>query len=140
MAAKRKEPSPLHEMRFPGESADYRAARDRLLHEEAALRRHIEEVAALRRSLPLGGPVAEDYVFEEGAADLDDATTVRKVRLSDSHRGSWLGRFYDRVCLALIRFRKRTRTHRQGSCACRSSRARFAGRRIVFVRRASVRR
>jgi predicted dithiol-disulfide oxidoreductase (DUF899 family) len=70
-------------MRFPGESAEYRAARDRLLREEVELRRRIEEVAALRRALPLGGPVAEDYVFEEGAAELDDVGTLRKVRLSD---------------------------------------------------------
>ncbi len=87
MATKRKGPSTLHAMRFPGESADYRAARDRLLREEAVLRRHIEKVAALRRSLPLGGPVAEDYVFEEGAEDLDDVTTVRNVRLSDLFEG-----------------------------------------------------
>lgn len=83
MSTDPKTPSTLHSMRFPGESAEYRAARDRLLRDEAALRRHIEEVAALRRALPLGGPVAEDYVFEEGAAELDDVGTVRKVRLSD---------------------------------------------------------
>ncbi len=83
MVTERKDPATLHAMRFPGESTEYRAARDRLLREEAALRRHIEEVAALRRGLPLGGPVAEDYVFEEGSADLDDVSNVRKVRLSD---------------------------------------------------------
>jgi predicted dithiol-disulfide oxidoreductase (DUF899 family) len=83
MATERKDPTTLHAMRFPGESADYRAARDRLLREEAALRRHIEDVAALRRGLPLGGPVADDYVFEEGSADLDDVSTVREVRLSN---------------------------------------------------------
>ena len=83
MSTDRKDSSTLHSMRFPGESGEYRAARDRLLREEVALRRHIEEVAALRRALPPGGPVAEDYVFEEGAADFDDVGTVRKVRLSD---------------------------------------------------------
>jgi predicted dithiol-disulfide oxidoreductase (DUF899 family) len=83
MSTDRKGSSTLHSMRFPGESGEYRAARDRLLREEVALRRHIEEVAALRRALPLGGPVAEDYVFEEGAAELDEVGTVRRVRLSD---------------------------------------------------------
>jgi predicted dithiol-disulfide oxidoreductase (DUF899 family) len=54
-------------IRFPGESADYRAARNRLLEAEIELRRAIERVAARRRSLPPGGAVPEDYVFEEAA-------------------------------------------------------------------------
>ena len=53
----------LHANRFPGESAEYRAARDRLLEEEVALRRHTEQVARMRRELPKGG-IAKDYVFE----------------------------------------------------------------------------
>jgi predicted dithiol-disulfide oxidoreductase (DUF899 family) len=51
--------------RFPGESEAYRSARNELLEEEIALRRHIEAVAAKRRSLPLGGEVPEDYAFDE---------------------------------------------------------------------------
>lgn len=51
--------------RFPNESPDYRAARDALLDAEAALRAQVEAVAALRRQLPLGGRVPEDYVFTE---------------------------------------------------------------------------
>jgi hypothetical protein len=43
---------PLHSVRFPGESDSYRAARNDLLHQEVALRRSIEDVAALRRKLP----------------------------------------------------------------------------------------
>jgi predicted dithiol-disulfide oxidoreductase (DUF899 family) len=54
---------------FPGESADYRAARDRLLDQEIELRRAMEAVAASRRALPRGGPVPEDYVFEGAGAD-----------------------------------------------------------------------
>jgi predicted dithiol-disulfide oxidoreductase (DUF899 family) len=50
--------------RFPGESAEYRAAREHLLKQEIDLRRQIEAVAALRRQLPLGGRVREDYVFQ----------------------------------------------------------------------------
>jgi predicted dithiol-disulfide oxidoreductase (DUF899 family) len=49
---------------FPGESADYRAARERLLAAEIELRRATEAVAAQRRALPPGGPVPEDYRFQ----------------------------------------------------------------------------
>ena len=49
---------------FPNESAEYREARNRLLAEEIALRKHIEAVAAQRRALPPGGEVLQDYVFE----------------------------------------------------------------------------
>lgn len=48
---------------FPGESAQYRAARDRLLEQELRLRRLTEAVAEARRALPPGGPLPEDYVF-----------------------------------------------------------------------------
>jgi predicted dithiol-disulfide oxidoreductase (DUF899 family) len=68
--------APVHSARFPGESDEYRAARDQLLEAEAALRRQTEAVAAQRRALPPGGVVDEDYVFAEG----DDA---RPVRLSE---------------------------------------------------------
>ncbi|MFZ2650546.1 MAG: DUF899 family protein [Burkholderiaceae bacterium] len=73
----------LHEVRFPGESAAYRKARDDLLRAEMALRGQIEAVAAQRRALPMGAAVAEDYVFEEGAPGLDDSAAVRSVRLSE---------------------------------------------------------
>jgi predicted dithiol-disulfide oxidoreductase (DUF899 family) len=54
---------------FPGESQEYRAARNRLLEQEIELRRATEAVAAARRELPPGGVVPEDYVFEgEGAS------------------------------------------------------------------------
>jgi predicted dithiol-disulfide oxidoreductase (DUF899 family) len=54
---------------FPGESAEYRAARDRLLEQEIELRRAEEAVAAARRDLPAGGLVPEDYVFRGLGAD-----------------------------------------------------------------------
>ncbi len=54
---------------FPGESTEYRAARDRLLEREIELRRVSEEVAAERRKLPPGGMVPEDYVFQGAGAD-----------------------------------------------------------------------
>jgi hypothetical protein len=56
----------LHSTRFPNEKPAYRAARDKLLKAEIALRRQVETVAAMRRKLPLGGALKEDYVFDEG--------------------------------------------------------------------------
>ncbi|MDH3319120.1 MAG: DUF899 family protein [Betaproteobacteria bacterium] len=53
-------------MKFPNETKPYRSARNRLLRAETALRRQVEKVAALRRKLPAGGKVPQDYVFEEG--------------------------------------------------------------------------
>jgi predicted dithiol-disulfide oxidoreductase (DUF899 family) len=55
---------------FPGESAEYRAARERLLAQEIELRRTMEAVAAARRALPPGGPVPEDYVFAGPEGDV----------------------------------------------------------------------
>ena len=66
---------PLHSIRFPNESEEYRAARDALLDEEIALRRHTEAVAEQRRQLPLGGDVPTDYIFDESGS--------RTVRLSE---------------------------------------------------------
>jgi len=51
-------------IRFPGESDEYRNARNELLDAEAGLRRQIESVAAKRRQLPAGGAVPQDYVFD----------------------------------------------------------------------------
>lgn len=64
----------LHPRRFPGETSEYRAARDALLEAERDLRQHVERVAARRRTLPLGAVVPEDYALDEG---------TRKVRLSE---------------------------------------------------------
>jgi predicted dithiol-disulfide oxidoreductase (DUF899 family) len=69
----------MTDVRFPGESAQYRDARDKLLEAEIELRRAIEAVAAQRRELPPGGEVPEDYVFEEVAKD----GSSREVRLSE---------------------------------------------------------
>jgi predicted dithiol-disulfide oxidoreductase (DUF899 family) len=61
-------------VRFPNESENYRRARNRLLAEEIELRRHIERVAELRRSLPAGGAVTKAYQFvgERGPVTLAD--------------------------------------------------------------------
>jgi predicted dithiol-disulfide oxidoreductase (DUF899 family) len=66
-------------MAFPNESAAYREARNTLLDAEIALRRQAEAVAALRRTLPPGGEVPEDYVFERIGAHA----RVEQVRLSE---------------------------------------------------------
>lgn len=65
--------------KFPNESAAYRQARQRLTEAELELKRQVDRTAALRRELPLGGTLKEDYVFEE----LDKRGRVRKVRLSE---------------------------------------------------------
>ena len=69
----------LHHIRFPNESEHYRTARKALLDEEMELRRQIERVAALRRSLPAGGEITEDYVFEIAGA----AGRPARVKLSE---------------------------------------------------------
>jgi predicted dithiol-disulfide oxidoreductase (DUF899 family) len=66
-------------IRFPGESPEYRAARDRLLEQEVELRRAMEAVAAARRELPPGGAVRDDYRFEGAGADGEPT----EVRLSE---------------------------------------------------------
>src|SRR5215813_8052350 len=67
---------------FPNESPEYRAARDKLLQHEAALRREMEAVAAEIRALPSGGAVPEDYNFDH----IDAKGAPAKVRLSELFR------------------------------------------------------
>jgi predicted dithiol-disulfide oxidoreductase (DUF899 family) len=65
---------------FPGESTEYRAAREQLLEREIELRRAMEAVAAARRELPPGGSVPDDYVFR-GEAPSGEPTEVRMSEL-----------------------------------------------------------
>jgi len=66
-------------MAFPNETAEYREARNALLDAEIDLRRRTEAVAAMRRALPSGGEVPDDFVFERiGAFQRPE-----KVRLSE---------------------------------------------------------
>ena len=60
-------------VRFPNESADYRAARTALLEEEIALRRRLARVAAQRAALPPGGEVTGDYRFQGEGGPTDFA-------------------------------------------------------------------
>lgn len=64
---------------FPNESREYREARNALLDAEITLRRQTETVAAMRRALPPGGEVPEDFEFERIGAHL----RPEKVRLSE---------------------------------------------------------
>jgi predicted dithiol-disulfide oxidoreductase (DUF899 family) len=69
-----KELAAKNKAHFPNETADYRKIRNSLLAEEIDLRRNIERVAELRRKLPLGGKIPEDYAFqsENGPVRLSD--------------------------------------------------------------------
>lgn len=67
------------DIKFPGESAEYRAARNRLLEAEIKERRAMEAVAAARRALPPGGLVPQDYAFD----GLGDDGKPAKIKLSE---------------------------------------------------------
>jgi predicted dithiol-disulfide oxidoreductase (DUF899 family) len=70
-------------IRFPGESSEYRVARDRLLEQEIALRRQMETLASARRALPPGGVVPEDYVFD--TINADGQRTERRLSALFEH-------------------------------------------------------
>jgi predicted dithiol-disulfide oxidoreductase (DUF899 family) len=72
---------------FPGESTEYRAARDRLLQQEIELRRAMERVAEARRGLPPGGVLPEDYLFQ-GVGPDGAPTGVRMSELFAPGRNS----------------------------------------------------
>lgn len=67
-------------IRHPNESDEYRLARQELLVEEIELRRHAEQVALLRRDLPPGGEVPQDYRFV-----AEDGTEVSLRELFGEH-------------------------------------------------------
>ncbi|MCZ6590237.1 MAG: DUF899 family protein, partial [Alphaproteobacteria bacterium] len=73
----------FHDNRFPGESEAYRSTRDELLAAEMELRKQTETVAALRRTLPLGGEIKENYTFDEDAAELGAAENIVQTQLGD---------------------------------------------------------
>ena len=76
--------SETHDVRFPNESTDYREARNELLEAERKLRQQVERVAELRRGLPAGGDVPEDYEFVAGPRGREDEQGQnRTVRLSE---------------------------------------------------------
>ena len=54
----------MSELRYPNESRAYRDARDGLLKDEQALVAAVKALAAKRRTLPPGGELKQDYVFQ----------------------------------------------------------------------------
>jgi predicted dithiol-disulfide oxidoreductase (DUF899 family) len=54
----------MNELRYPNESREYRDAREALLKEEQELVDKVKAVAAKRRSLPRGGELKQDYIFQ----------------------------------------------------------------------------
>src|SRR5262245_56737278 len=72
---------------LPNESNEYLAKREELQQAEIELMRQSERVAELRRRLPAGA-VIQDYVFEEGPANLDSGDSpIQSVRLSGLFTG-----------------------------------------------------
>jgi Bacterial protein of unknown function (DUF899) len=70
----------LRHLSFPGESMEYRAARNALLVEEIELRRQIERVANQRRALPTGGIKPEDYQFDGNGGRSSCRRCLRPAR------------------------------------------------------------
>ena len=68
----------LHDKRFPGESDDYRNAREKLLQAEIALEEQVTKVAEMRAALPPGGEITQSYVFQT----LKDGQ-VRDIAMAD---------------------------------------------------------
>ena len=69
----------MSDPKYPNESPEYRRARDELLAEERALVDKVKAVAALRRQLPPGGRLKEDYEFRFAS----DGKLGQPVRLSE---------------------------------------------------------
>src|SRR6266480_623732 len=77
----------LRQTRLTSESAEYRARREELRLAEIDLMQRRERVAELRRTLPPGATV-QDYIFQEGPADLNaGGSPARSVRLSELFSG-----------------------------------------------------
>jgi predicted dithiol-disulfide oxidoreductase (DUF899 family) len=79
-------PEQLHDVRFPGESDEYRRAREDLLRAELELREHTEAVAEQRRRLPLGGAVPCDYEFREWDTRTGGPRGVKLSQLFEGDR------------------------------------------------------
>ena len=94
----------MSELRYPNESKLYRDARDALLKDEQELIEKVKAVAARRRTLPPGGALKEDYVFQWA----NDGKVGQKVKFSELFAGnntlllySWMfGPNWDNPCLS----------------------------------------
>lgn len=92
--------------RFPNESQAYRDARDALLKEEEELVAKVKAVAAKRRTLPPGGQLKEDYVFQWAGGGKAGKKLGERVKFSELFGGkttlllySWMfGPNWDKPC------------------------------------------
>jgi predicted dithiol-disulfide oxidoreductase (DUF899 family) len=69
----------MSELRYPNETRPYREARESLLRDEQELVAKVKAVAAKRRTLPLGGQLKEDYIFQWA----NDGKVGQHVRCSE---------------------------------------------------------
>jgi predicted dithiol-disulfide oxidoreductase (DUF899 family) len=69
----------MTDLRYPNETRAYRDARDELLKDEQELVDKVKAVAAKRRTLPLGGELKEDYVFQRA----NDGKVGERVKFSE---------------------------------------------------------
>src|SRR5260370_8463421 len=69
----------MSELRYPNESREYRDARESLLKDEQELVDKVKAVAEKRRTLPPGGQLKEDYVFQWA----NDGKVGKRVRFSE---------------------------------------------------------
>ena len=69
----------MSELRYPNETKEYRDARDSLLKDEEELVQRVKAVAEKRRTLPIGGELKEDYVFQWA----NDGRVGNPVRFSE---------------------------------------------------------
>src|SRR5262245_11032183 len=92
----------MSEQRYPNETKEYREARDALLKDEQELIDKVKSVAAQRRTLPPGGRLKQDYVFQ-WANDGKVGTRVKFSELFGSKNTlllySWMfGPNWDHPC------------------------------------------
>ena len=73
----------MSELRFPNESQAYRDAREALRKEEQELADKVKAVAAKRRTLPDGGKLKDDYVFQWA----NDGKVGQRVKFSELFGG-----------------------------------------------------
>ena len=94
----------MAEQRYPNESQEYRAAREALLKDERELVEKTKAVAEMRRKLPLGGELKEDYVFQWA----NEGKVGKRVKFSELFGDkdtlmlySWMfGPGWDKPCLS----------------------------------------
>jgi predicted dithiol-disulfide oxidoreductase (DUF899 family) len=73
----------MSELRYPNESREYREAREALLKDEQELVAKVKSVAEKRRTLPLGGQLKEDYVFQWVSGGKVGKTLGERIKFSE---------------------------------------------------------